>query len=222
MEALNQPPASLDQALKNLIQEALAFPATSHQRQKRLERIYTLVMQSKKLWRDSSPFYADAVNDMWHECLTNLEDYDPSLQQVTTWLNDSLRRALRRYKDRHQRDLKRHRTQVIDAEGQETRIVEILPSRPDAVEVEKAILAPVLQWVETDADGKLRSCIFRKRPEINAQAIILRRIPPQCQDWPAIWAEFKLSGKEARALPGWYHRSCKPFLREFGENSGLL
>ena len=222
MEALNQPPQSLDQKLKHLIQEALKHPVHSTERQQCLNDIYTLVMKSGKLWRDYNPYYGDAVNDMWYECFTHLEDYDPSLQQVTTWLNDSLRRALRRYRDRKHRDLKRHLTQVRGDDGQEAPIVEFLPGRSDAAEAQKHILYPVLKWVEADADGLLQKRIFLNRAEINAQTVILKRIPPQSKDWPAICAEFELSDKNAKALPKWYHRYCKPFLKNFGTQTGIL
>ena len=224
MEALNQPPKSLDLTLKGLIQEALTYPDHSPERQQCLNRIYVLVMKSGKLWRDySNPdYYGDAVNDMWYECFTHLEDYDPSLQQVTTWLNDSLRRALRRYKDRGQRDLKRHQTRVRGDDGQEAPIVEFLASRPDAVEAQEKILNPLLKWVEADADGKLQKRIFRQRPDINVQSLILKRIPPQSKNWPTICDEFRLSEEEAVALPKWYHCYCKPAIKEFGTETGLL
>jgi hypothetical protein len=222
MEAFSQPPQSLDQKLKHLIQDALKYPVNSTERQQCLHGIYTLVMKSGKLWRDYNPYCGDAVNDMWYECFTHLEDYDPSLQQVTTWLNDSLRRALRRYKDRQQRDLKRHRTRVKGEDGQEAPIVEFLTSRPDAAAAQEKILYPVLKWVEADADGKLQKRIFGQRPDINVQSVILKRIPPQSKDWNTICTEFRLSEEEAAALPRWYHRYCKSALREFGTQAGLL
>jgi len=222
MEVLKQPSTCIHRTLKALIQEALTHPVHSPERQQCLNRIYMLVMKSGKLWRDYGPYYGDAVNDMWYECFTHLEDYDPSLQQVTTWLNDSLRRALRRYKDRQQRDLKRHRTQIRGDDGQDTPIVDVLTSRPDATNAQEKILNPVLKWVEADVDGKLQKRIFRNRPGINIQSVLLKRIPPQAKDWNTICTEFGLSNEEATALPKWYHRYCKPDLREFGTQTGLL
>ena len=225
MEALNQPPNDRDQihqALKDQIQQALLFSPDSPDRQRCLIRIHALVMQSGKLWRDSRPYYNDAVQDMWQECFSNLEEYDPAVQLVTTWLNDHLRRALRRYKDRQQRDLNRHRTRVKGDDGQEAPIVNFLTSRPDAAEAQEKILNPVLKWVEADADGKLQKRIFGKRPDINVQSVILKRIPPQSKGWNTICTEFGLSEEESTALPKWYHRYCKPVLREFGTQAGLL
>jgi len=111
---------------------------------------------------------------------------------------------------------------VKDDDGQEAPIVDFLSSRPDAAEAQKKILHPVLKWVEADADSKLQKRIFQKRSDINVQSVILKRIPPQSKDWPTICAEFEISEEESVALPKWYHRYCKPVLREFGTQSGLL
>ncbi|MEM1256485.1 MAG: sigma-70 family RNA polymerase sigma factor [Cyanobacteria bacterium P01_H01_bin.21] len=216
MEALNQ-------TLKQLVREALSFPVKSPPRQQRLHRLYLLVTKSGKLWREpQNPYYGDALNDMWYECFTHLEDYNPDLQQVTTWLNDSLKRALRRYRYRAQQDCKRHITHWIDENGQTTPVVEHLPGRLDAKEALESVLNPVLCWIQADPDEKLKTRVFRKRSDINAQSLLLRRLPPQSQDWPTIALDFGLSSEDAHQLSQWYSRYCKPLLKDFGGTSGIL
>lgn len=214
---------TLNQTLKHLVREALTFPIQSPQRQQRLHHIYLLVTQSRKLWREpQNPDYSDALNDMWHECFTRLEDYDSDQKQVITWLNDSLKRALRRYRDRAQRYRKRHLNHWVNEGGQTTPVVEHLPGHPDAKEAIEKMLDPILQWIRADPEGKLRKRIFCKRPEINAQALLLRRLPPESQDWATITANFGLTPEEAKELPKWYSRYCKPALRNFGDTTGML
>ena len=105
------PAPNIYQTLKQLMAQAVAAAPSSLERRRCLEKIYTLVMRSKKLWKEYSfdaEYYNDAVNDMWQECFANPEAYDPEVNEVTTWLNDALKRALRRHRDRRCRDQKRH------------------------------------------------------------------------------------------------------------------
>ncbi len=206
--------------------DAVGAAPQSPERNHRFREIYTRVMCSNKLWRDyraiADGYYNDAVNDMWQECFAAPESYDPNIQKVITWLNDTLKRALRRHRDRRLRDQKRHISTWINEDGDVTDATDNLEARPDAWEAFQTILKPVLLWVHADPDGSLCQRIFRKRPEINAQGLLLRRLPPQSKTWPEIIQEFGLTGKEAEALPKWYHRYCKAFLRAFGAQNDLL
>lgn len=213
---------SLNKALKRLVREALASPEQSPQYQQRLHGIYTIAMQSGKLWRESTPYYGDAVSEMWQECFIKLDQYDPNEKEVITWLNDSLRRALDRYKYDEKRSRNRHISHWIDGDGQAIAITEHLPRRPDAEEALQTILDPVLRWIETDPEGTLRQRIFRKKTEVNAQSLLLRYLPPQSQSWSEIAADFDLTTPEAKELPKWYSRYCKPLLKDFGCVSGIL
>jgi hypothetical protein len=78
-----------------------------------------------------------------------------------------------------------------------------------------------LNWVETDLDGELRKTCFRKRPEINAQALCLRKITSETP-WEDVAAEFKLTPSEAKDLPKFYSRKCKPLLQKFGFDQGYI
>jgi hypothetical protein len=222
MESHNRKKELLNQELKQLIDKALSFPEKSPQRQQHLHYIYLKVMRSGRLWRESTSYYADALNDMWHECFNQLDQYNPKEKEVITWLNDSLGRALKRWKYAQNRALTKHISHFIDTSGQAVAIVEHLPNRPDAEDANQAILDPVLKWIKTDPEGTLKKRIFRKRPEINAQSLLLCYLPPKPQRWPEIAANFNLTASEAKDLPKWYSRYCYPLLRQFGHESGIL
>lgn len=217
---------ALNATLKQLMAEVVAAAPHSLDRQRCFHESYNLVMHSKNLWRDyyaiEHGYYNDAVNDMWAECFSHPESYDPQLKEAITWLNDALKRALRRHRDRNRRDQKRHISTWTNEDGDVTDATDILEARPDAYEAFQKILKPVLLWVHADPDGSLRQRIFCKRPEINAQALLLRRLPPQSKTWPEISQEFGLTGKDAKALPQWYSRYCYPYLRAFGAQNDLL
>ncbi len=92
------------------------------------------------------------------------------------------------------------------------------PDIQPAIEIWKKTIS----WVQQDPDKRLRSICFRKRPEINAQALILRRLPPDTPSWKTIAAEFNLNPHEAKDLPKFYNRKCLPLLREFGLTNGYI
>ena len=75
--------------------------------------------------------------------------------------------------------------------------------------------------MKADPDQVLRNTYFQERPEINAQVVILKRLPPDVS-WKEIAKEFNLNDAESKNLPKWYHRSCLPLLRRFGTNQGYL
>jgi hypothetical protein len=56
------------------------------------------------------------------------------------------------------------------------------------------------------------------RPEVNAQVLILRRLPPEAS-WKELSAEFNLP---ISTLSSFYQRQCIPRLRKFGESEGYL
>ena len=211
----------LQAELSQLIAEALTFPPTSAERRQRLHRLYVKVMRSGKLWRDRAAYYNDALQDTWEYCFQHLEDYDPTLNNVTTWIDNQLKKRLRTYRDRQSRDRQRHASTFIAEDGQRVDPAERIVARPDP-QPALDLWQKTLHWVQTDPDNVLRNKCFRKRPEINAQVLILKRLPPESESWAAIANEFNLNPAEAKDLPKWYNRYCKPLLREFGQAQGYL
>ncbi|MGK7890510.1 MAG: hypothetical protein AB4042_14355, partial [Leptolyngbyaceae cyanobacterium] len=190
------------------------------QRQRLLQELHYHVTTSRRLWREAVPYYNDALQDMWVHCFQQLEEYDPEIAGVITWLDANLRRFLRRYRDRTQRDQTRHLSTFTEDEGNTQHPVDTLPSRPD--------VSPLLQmweqtvdWVRTDPDDILTTTCFRQRSEINAQALFLLRVPHKTP-WKQSAYQFNRIPAEATDLPKFYNRRCLPLLRAFGKDKGYL
>lgn len=76
----------LNQRLCQLIAEACIYPPKSFEYRAKCTEIYTLVMESKKLYppkrKDNREYYNDALHEMWVDCFNNLETYNPSLEEL--------------------------------------------------------------------------------------------------------------------------------------------
>jgi len=210
----------LNQKLCQLMAEACTYPALSLERRQKLSEVHLLVMKSGKLWKEYKPYYNDALQQMWEYCLQHPQEYNPTIGSVISWLNYNLKKQLRRLRDTQSRQQQRQITVTITDYRQTIDPVENLPSPPD--------IQPILEiwentrtWVENDPDGRLRRTLFRKRPDVNAQVLILRRFPPDTP-WKTIAAEFQLTPAEAKDLPKFYNRKCLPLLRKFGQSQGYI
>ena len=71
-----------------LIAQARSYSLTSMERRQKFTEIYRLTTKSRKLWRENTPYYEDALQEMWEYCYRHLEEYDPSVKGVITWLDD--------------------------------------------------------------------------------------------------------------------------------------
>ncbi len=211
----------LDLELRQLIASAILHLPKSLERQQLLARVHILVMKSGKLWKEHTPYYNDALQEMWEYCCEHPEEYNPDIKSPIVWLDDELKKRLRRMRDGKYRQQRRFITAIQTEQGVINNPVDNIVASPDIQSVmeiwEKTIL-----WVQNDPDGRLRSVCFRKRPEINAQALILRRLPPDTPSWQTIADEFKLNPQQAKDLPKFYNRKCLPLLREFGLTNGYI
>ena len=211
----------LDLKLRELIATALLYPSQSLERQQVLAQMHLLVMKSGKLWREHTSYYNDALQEMWEYCCEHLEEYNPDIKGPIVWLDDELKKRLRRMRDGKFRQQRRFITIKQTEQGVTNNPIDDIVSSPDiqlAIEIwENSIL-----WVLEDPDRRLTSICFRKRPEINSLALILRRLPPNTLSWKTIGAEFNLNPAEAKDLPKFYNRKCLPLLREFGLSQGYI
>lgn len=210
----------LDNQLRQLIAEACTHPPESLERQQKLSELYRLVMKSRRLWREYTPYYNDALQEMWEYCCQNLQEYDPTLAGVITWLDNYLKKRLRNLRDAHYRQQKREIHQRQTQEGETTDPMETIPSRSDIQPILE-MWEEVLNWVQTDPDKVLRSTYFREYCHVNCQALILRRFPGETP-WSTIAAEFRLSESETKDLPKVYHRKCLCLLQKFGVSQGYV
>ena len=210
----------LNEQLIHLVAQACACSPGSPERQRYVQQLHYHVTRSNRLWRESVPYYSDALQDMWVYCCQNLEEYDSSIAGVITWLDSHLKRILRRYRDRQQRDQKRHLSAMISDDGRPLDPVERIPARPDVSPLLE-MWEKTLEWVQSDPDETLRSTCFRKRADINAQVLFLMRFPTQTP-WKDIAQRFELNAAESTDLPKFYNRRCLPLLRAFGADQGFL
>ena len=210
----------LDKTLRTLIAEACNHPPKSLDRRQKLSEVHRLVMKSGKLWREYTPYYNDAVQEMWEFCCQNPEQYNPTLKSVITWLDDYLKKRLRNLRDAKYRQQRREITALQTESGDTTDPVANLAARPDIQPILE-IWQKTLDWVQTDPDNVLCSSCFRGYCKVNCQALILRRFPSETP-WSTIAAEFNLTPSEAKDLPKVYSRKCLPLLRKFAVSQGYV
>jgi hypothetical protein len=209
--------------LGKLVAEACQHPPGSPERQKRLTRVIRLV--SGKLWRESVPYYQDALQQTWIFFCQNIcesttgQRYDAARSTVVTWLNYYLRRRLQDYFIDQQKQQSRLATgrSVTSRSGDPDGVIDPLDrvaANPDV----PPILEAVQIWAAADADGELQRIHIEGFSHVTCQVLILRRLPPETS-WQTLSEEF---GIKVPTLSSFYQRQCLPRLRKFGESEGYL
>jgi DNA-directed RNA polymerase specialized sigma24 family protein len=212
-----------EELLSGLVDEACQHPPGTPERQKLLTQVIRLT--SSKLWRETTPYYQDALQQTWLYFCRNIcegttaQTYDPSLGSVITWLNVYLKRRLQDFYRDHQRQQARIVSANINQSrsGEASEIlnpVDNLAAEPDI----PPILENVRLWAEEDADGELRQTHIQGSPQVNCQVLILKRMPPEVS-WKELSAEFSLP---VSTLSSFYQRQCLPRLRKFAESEGYF
>jgi hypothetical protein len=92
--------------------------------------------------------------------------------------------------------------------------VEELPARPDI----PPILEETKNWVFADPWGVLSQICVQNRPDLTAQILISKRLPPETP-WQKISLEYGIS---VSTLSSFYQRQCIPLLRRFAQTQGYL
>ena len=216
-------PGALDEQLKDLVTQACRHPCKSQERQKLLTQIIRLT--SSKLWKESTPYYQDALQQTWLYFCRNVCDgltgrtYDPAYGSVITWLNAYLKRRLQDFYTNQYREQATTVPIKVRQSGAGGNIeiidpVENLPATPQTY----PILENLEMWVKTDLDEELRSTHVKGHPKVNCQMLILKRLPPEVS-WKELSEEFSLP---ISTLSSFYQRQCLPRLRKFAESEGWL
>jgi hypothetical protein len=212
----------LDRRLRQLVVEICACPQGSVDRQSIFSEVVRLVMQSRKLWRDSTPYYPDALQEMWEYCFKYIDHpdygYDPTVCGVVTWLDDRLKKILRRYRDQTRRQQSRRAPSAQLDDGQVFDPVDSLVAPPDPQSA-LDLWVTLLEWIKADLDQSLRGRVCAKYPHINAQILLLRRLPPNEQSWEAIATDL---AADKTYIAQWYSRYCNEILRIWGRSQGYL
>ncbi len=198
---------NLNQQLQQLVAEACSYPARSLMRRQKLNEVVRVVMKSGKLWKESTPYYKDALQQTWLYFCRNPEQYNPASCSVITWLDNCLKWRLQDLRQAEAEAQARTVPSPMPGTEETTDPIENLPASPDI----PPILEETYQWVQTDPDGELASTHVKGRPDVTCQILILRRLPPETP-WKIIALEFGLSPSTA---PNFYKRECLPRLRNF-------
>ncbi|OUC13977.1 MAG: hypothetical protein B0A82_14425 [Alkalinema sp. CACIAM 70d] len=209
--------------VESLIQVACSHPPGSLERQRYLTKGIRLI--SSRLWRESVPYYQDALQQTWVFFCQNIceagtgEAYNPKRGSVVTWLNYYLKRRLQDgfTQAQHQKITTASAYVRVERSGGEGEVVdpiEHLPA-PDSI---PPILEAVQAWASADATGELRQVCIEGHPQVNCQLLILRRLPPE-SSWQELATEFKVS---VSTLSSFYQRQCLTRLRKFGAAEGYI
>lgn len=203
----------------SLIYQTCQYQAGSIKRRQSLNRLVQAVIKSGKLWRESTPYYEDALQQTWLYLCRNLcesntgAQYNPEISSVTTWLNGYLQKRL---KDIQIKQIeKNHIEMPLPVPNPENPTPRYELPAPAPI---PPILEEIKDWVERDSDGEFGLIHIKSRQDLTCQLLILRRLPPET-DWKSIAVEFDCS---ISTLANFYQRQCLPRLRKFGESQGYL
>ncbi len=209
----------LDRQLRQSAIDTCSQPAGSLARQRSLHQLIGRMQKSRKIWRDPSSHYEDALQQTWLYFCRNLCEaltgsvYDPDLASPITWFNAYLKRRLVDCRIEHNKQIAERVNPFPDDRDNPTDPLENIaaPSEPPP------ILKDVQEWVQQEAP-RLRRIHVRDRPDIHAHLLILRRLPPETP-WQDLAAELNAS---ITTLSSFYQRECLPRLRDFGRSQGYL
>jgi hypothetical protein len=208
---------ALEQQLKQLITETCQHPHGSVARQKGLTSLVRLINRSQKLWRDNSAYYEDALQLTWLYFCRNLCEantaksaYEPDRSNVITWMNAYLKRRLQ---DMYIENQKQQQQNPLEQTDGRNTVVENSIDRIVAKPQPSNLLDQIRQWVEADHTKALRRTYIRDRTDVNAQVLILKRLPPET-NWQSLSQEYALP---ISTLSSFYQRKCIPLLKEFYE-----
>ncbi len=213
----------LNEQLTSLVAQARRHPPGSPQRQKFLTQIIRLTQG--KLWKENTPYYQDALQQTWLYFCRNVCDgltgqaYDSTQGSVINWLDAYLKRRLQDFYLNQNREKAttvsfRVRQSKSGEIGETIDPIDNIPATPQA----PPILENLEIWVKTDSDMELRSTHIKGRPDVNCQALILKRLPPEVS-WKELSKDFGLS---IATLSSFYQRQCLPRLRKYAEIEDLF
>ena len=205
-------------ALKQLITETCSHPPGSAARQRGMTKLIRSI--SQRLWSTSEAYYGDALQQTWMyfcrnlcEATTAKSAYDPEVASPITWLNAYLKRRLQDFEiaqSKQQATIAYSRSRGDEDDALDP--VDRLPAPPDI----PPWLDQVRAWVAENAE--LAEVHVSKHPNATAQALILKRLPPETP-WKDLAQEYGIS---VGTLSSFYQRQCLTRLRDYGRSQGYL
>ena len=217
--ASDESPQPSADPLLPVVSETCAHPPGSAERQRGQTKLIRAL--SPQLWHTYDAYYPDALQQTWIyfcrnlcEATTASRPYDPSSAKLSTWLNAYLRRRLQDFRIAQNKQ----RSQTVSSYAtQDDSVLSPVDRLPAPADI-PPLLEQVQAWAETDADGSLRATHINKHPQVTAQLLILKRLPPETP-WKTLSAEYGIS---VGTLSSFYQRQCLKRLREFGQAQGYL
>ncbi len=218
----NQNPAEgrrFSEPMARLVLETCAEPIGSPKRQRGLTQIVRSLKD--QLWHTQDPYYPDALQQTWVYFCRNLCEattgkvYDPAVAKLSTWLNAYLKHRLRDFQIAENQQRATSMSYLGSrSEGEGLDPVDRLPAPADI----PPWLEQVREWAQADANGSLRAIHINKHPEVTAQILILKRLPPETP-WRLLAVEYDIS---VGTLSSFYQRQCLIRLRQFGQSQGYF
>ncbi len=211
---------TVEREVQQLIEEASQYPKGHFRRQQCLTQVIRLIIRSRKLWQENTPYYGDALQQTWLYFCQNICEattggqYDASRGSVITWLDRYLRWRLQDLRTQSVQNAQRTITYRVWENDCLEDTVDELPAQPDI----PPILEETKNWVIEDPMGLLREVYVQNRPDVTAQMVISRRLPPETP-WQIISREL---GVSVSTLSSFYQRQCLPLLRQFAEKQGYF
>ena len=207
--------------LYSLVEETCGHPKGSPRRQRGLTQLIRNL--NGQLWHTYDPYYNDALQQTWIYFCRNLCEattgraYDPSVAKLSTWLNAYLKRRLQDFQiaQNKQRATTVSQSSLRGKDG-DTALdpIDRLPAPPDI----PPWLEQVRTWAEADPTGELQATHVSKHPQVTAQLLILKRLPPETP-WKTLSADYGIS---VGTLSSFYQRQCLKRLRDYGKAQGYL
>ena len=162
---------------------------------------------------------------IWLSAITwKSDEFQPRLKQFTTWLGDRLWAKLQRDKYRfvtHTQQEVSFSTQGNSENTPQNPLLsfEYKPGRRESRERWDRVLS----WAEADPDKVLSQVCFRKRPDVTAQVLIIRRLQSPPVEWQDIAKEFNLTPykKIIPRLSEFFKRKCYPLIQQYGKEIGI-
>lgn len=206
---MEDPKVDLAQLAVEICQEVPGSPI----RQRKLTILIKAL--SKKLWKENTPYYGDALQDTYAFLCRRLCDlYDPEKASLAVWLNNHLKWRLFALKqEAYKEEKKRIYMPASPEEG-----LDPIANIPAPVPPEYSILDATRDWLTEDKTGELQSIHLKKNAKVNVQSLSLRRLPPHETSWSDLSKEY---GECVPTLAAFYQRKCVPRLRKFIEEEGI-
>ncbi|MEG3935002.1 MULTISPECIES: sigma-70 family RNA polymerase sigma factor [unclassified Microcoleus] len=211
------------QQIVELVTKACQHPPGSPQRGRFLHRLILEILKSGKLWKEHTPYYKEALNKTWIylsrnlcEATTAKRPYDPEESLITTWLNPYLQKRLldcRLAEQKAKQNITDRRLVSLDDEDDDgLKPSEKIPATPDLT----FYMEEILEWIETDPTGVLKSNHLPRRPDITCQVLLQRK-------WSSGQSMEQLAA-ELNCAPCTLYKllklQCLPLLQKFCEDQG--